>query len=265
MVKIGYPSMSMLSHFLEHATLTWMKRTLGDRILHHVLNKEMRPSLKSCPSHPRPQRWCSLSFPVLRHGHKCTTGDEASASSHRHGEMGKLDHQLQPLVAVLDCCCCVCQATPYMTATCLSSFLGREVVNLSLAQITESIQEHLPWFEDFSWCIFVFLWNKSILSPGGLFPKTIKKEVFQWSVLFIFILLYFDCIKAMTEKKSLNYVLLELRIKTQHFSYASHSGWVSTLLPLPLSYPLIIWRCRRSHCSSFLQQLCLPRSQEWPQ
>lgn len=85
----GYPSMSTLSHFLAHTTLTWTKRTLGDRILHHVLNKEMRPSSKSCPLHPRPQRWCSLSFSGCATQGQCTAGDEESASHHRHGGTGK--------------------------------------------------------------------------------------------------------------------------------------------------------------------------------
>lgn len=144
---------------------------------------EMRLRSKSCPSHPRPQCWCSFSIPILLHGDTCTTGDEESASSHKHGGMGKP----WPSIAASSCCVgllllllllCL-PGHPYTNATCLSSVLGREVVNLSSAQITESIQEHLPWFKDFSWCIFVFLWNKSILYLGGLFPKTIKKEVFQ--------------------------------------------------------------------------------------
>lgn len=126
-----------------------------------------------------------------------------------------------------------------MTATCLSSALGREVVNLSSAQITESIQEHLPWFEDFSWCLFVFLWNQSILSPERLFPKTIKKEIFQCSVLFILFYFILTVSKLWQKKKSLNYVLLELRIKTQRFLIRL-SSWLG-LHASPPSSRLSLW------------------------
>jgi hypothetical protein len=70
----------------------------------------------------------------------------------------------------------------------------------------ESPPKNLPWLGEFSWCVLAFLWNQSILSPGGIPSQDHQGRCFsvQYFILIYLILQNQSCDSKKNKNKKIN-------------------------------------------------------------